>query len=107
MREHFGDQLLYATVVDVYRDNNLLIYVLSSAKLNATGETRVNSSAECNSRKINIEADCFSRFPQDIRNHTNITLQVDINKLISSVKEPKEDTSTWLCSVNSIVNLST
>ena len=26
---------------------------------------------------------------------------------MNSVKEPKEDTSTWLCSVNSIVNLST
>ena len=30
-----------------------------------------------------------------------------MNKLINSVAEPKEDMSTWLCSVNSINNLIT
>ena len=111
--EHFRDYLLYASVVDVYRDNNPLVYVRSSTKLNATGQIRVNQLADFNLTLhykpgiINLEADCFSRFPQYIRKHTEITSQVDINKLMNSVTEPKEDTSTCLCSVNSINNLIT
>ena len=113
MTEHFRDYLLYASVADVYRDNNPLVYVLSSTKLNATGQIRVNQLADFNLTLhykqgiINLEADCFSRFPQYIRKYIDITSQVDINKLMNSVTEPKEDTSTWLCSVNSINNLIT
>ena len=36
-----------------------------------------------------------------------MTLQVDINKLINSLTASNENTSTWLCSVNSINNLIT
>ena len=35
--EQFRDYLLYAKEVHVYTDNNPLLYVLSSAKLNVTG----------------------------------------------------------------------
>ena len=46
--EHFRDYLLYAAVVYVYTDNNYIVYVLSSAKLNATGQRWVNQLADFN-----------------------------------------------------------
>ena len=97
MTEHFLDYLLYAPVVDVYIDNNPLLCVLSSAKLNATGQRWVNQFADFHLTlhykpgKINIDSDYFSRFPQDISKHINVRSHVDINKLINSVTEPKGD----------------
>ena len=49
--EQFRDYLTYAKQIEVYTDNNPLLYVLSSAKLNATGQRWVNELAEFN---INI-----------------------------------------------------
>ena len=98
--EHFRDYLFYAPIVDVYTDNNPLVYVLSSAKLNATGQRWVNQLADFNLNlhykpgKSNTEADYFSRFPQDISKHTKIMSQDEINKLMKSVTENKEDMST-------------
>ena len=109
--EHFRDYLLYAPVVEVYTDNNPLVYVLSSAKLNATGQRWVNQLADFNLNlhykpgRSNIEADYFSRFPQDINRYTTLTSQEEINKLMNSVTETQEDSSTWLCSVNFINSL--
>ena len=100
MTEHFRDYLFYAPIVDVYTDNNPLVYVLSSAKLNATGQRWVNQLADFNLNlhykpgKSSTEADYFSRFPQDISKHTKIMSQDEINKLMKSVTENKEDMST-------------
>ena len=46
--EYFQDYLLYAPVVDVCTDNNPLVYILSSVKLNATGQRWVNQLAYFN-----------------------------------------------------------
>ena len=46
--ELFQDYLLYAKEVHVYTDNNLLLYILSSAKLNPTGQRWVNDLADFN-----------------------------------------------------------
>ena len=48
MTEYFQDYLLYAPVVDVCTDNNPLVYILSSVKLNATGQRWVNQLAYFN-----------------------------------------------------------
>ena len=52
-----------------YTDNNPLTYVLTSAKLDATGQRWIATLANYNfslhykSDKTNIEADALSRFP--------------------------------------------
>ena len=43
--EKFRDYLTYAKQIEVYTDNNFLLYVSSSAKLNATGQRLVNELA--------------------------------------------------------------
>ena len=71
--EQLRDYLTYAKQIEIYKDNNPLLYVLSSAKLNAIGQRWVNESADFN---INIhykqgrndtDADTLSRFPEDIK----------------------------------------
>ena len=55
---------------DVYTDNNPLTYILTSAKLDATGQRWVASLANYDfrifykSRKTNVEADALSRIPR-------------------------------------------
>ena len=44
--EQLRDYLTYAKQIEIYKDNNPLLYVLSSAKLNAIGQRWVNESAE-------------------------------------------------------------
>ena len=69
--EKFRDHLHYAPSFTVYTDNNPLTYVLSSAKLNATGQRWVAELADFNftirylpGRK-NGAADALSRLPND------------------------------------------
>ena len=69
--EQFRDYLYYAPSFRVYTDNNPLTYVLTSAKLNATGLHWVGELADVNfdirSRpgKTHVDADSFSRIPFD------------------------------------------
>ena len=50
--EQFRDYLTYAKHTEVYTDNNPLLYVLSSAKLNATGQRWVNELADFNIKNL-------------------------------------------------------
>ena len=67
--DQFRDYLYYAPSFTVYADNNPLTYVLSSAKLNATGLRWVNELADFNftikyrQGKVNTDADTLSRIP--------------------------------------------
>ena len=67
--DQFRDYLYYAPSFTVYTDNNPLTYVLSSAKLNATGLRWVNELADFNFTikyrpgKVNCDADTLSRIP--------------------------------------------
>ena len=60
-------EYLYGNIFNVYTDNNSLTYVLSSAKLDATGHRWIAGLANYNfhihykSRKSNAEADALSR----------------------------------------------
>ena len=64
-------EYLYGGQFDVYTDNNPLTYILTSAKLDATGQRWVASLANYDfqifykSGKTNIEADALSRIPRD------------------------------------------
>ena len=71
--ERFADYLRYSPrKFDVFTDNNPLTYVLTSAKLNATGLRWVADLAEfdftINYRpgKENVDADCLSRKPLEL-----------------------------------------
>ena len=62
---------LYGGQFDVYTDNNPLTYILTSAKLDATGQRWVASLANYDfqifykSGKTNVEVDALSRIPRD------------------------------------------
>ena len=62
-------EYLYGGSFDVFTDNNPLTYVLTSAKLDATGQRWIASLADYNfklhykSGKTNVEADALSRIP--------------------------------------------
>ena len=64
-------EYLYGGQFDVYTDNNPLTYILTSAKLDATGQRWVASLANYDfqifykSGKTNVEADALSRIPRD------------------------------------------
>ena len=62
-------EYLYGGHFEVYTDNNPLTYILTTAKLDATGQRWVASLANYNfkifykSGKLNVEADALSRIP--------------------------------------------
>ena len=62
-------EYLYGGHFEVYTDNNPLTYILTTAKLDATGQRWVASVANCNfeifykSGKLNVEVDALSRIP--------------------------------------------
>lgn len=61
--EKFRDYLIGSSCI-VYTDNNPLTYVLSTAKLNATGCRWVAELADFH--RENVDADSLSRMPVDI-----------------------------------------
>ena len=73
--ERFHDYLFNATSFVVYTDNNPLTYVLTSAKLNATGYRWVADLADYNFTiryrpgKNHSDADGLSRMPLDFEDH--------------------------------------
>ena len=75
--DHFRDYLYYAPSFTVYTDNNPLTYVLSSAKLNATGLRWVGDLANFRFNikyrpgKANADADTLSRMPLEMDSYIN------------------------------------
>ncbi|KAL3966228.1 nuclear receptor co-repressor 2 [Sarotherodon galilaeus] len=73
--ERFRDYLYYAPHFVVYTDNNPLTYVLTTAKLNATGHRWVSELADFNFTikyrpgKKNADADGLSRLPLNIEQY--------------------------------------
>ena len=65
-------EYLYGGEFEVYTDNNPLTYVLTTAKLDATGQRWIASLANYNfkihypSGKTNIDADALSRIPWEV-----------------------------------------
>lgn len=67
--EHFKDYLYYTPHFDIYTDNNPLVYLKTSCKLNATGQRWVNElanfqfSIHYKPGVQNVVADTLSRYP--------------------------------------------
>ena len=101
-------EYLYGGQSDVYTDNNPLTYILTSAKLDATGQRWVASLANYDFRifyksgKTNVEADALSRIPRD--NHTVID-DLSVKAIMSSI--PYTDWSEYNYSPSDIVCKST
>ena len=70
--------LTYAKQIEVYTDNNPSLYVLSSGKLNATGQRWVNELADFNINihykpgRNNTDVEVLRRFPEDIKEYNKI-----------------------------------
>ena len=73
--DHFRDYLYYSPKFTVFTDNNPLTYILTSAKLNATGLRWVNELADFHFEikyrpgKANADADTLSRMPIRFENY--------------------------------------
>ena len=92
----FRDYLYYCPSFVVYTDNNPLTYVLSSAKLNATGLRWIGELADFNFTiryrpgKTNVDADTLSRHPEHMRQYmvscTEETAQEELRAVIQSIQ---------------------
>ena len=71
-------EYLYGGHFEVYTDNNLLTYILTTAKLDATGQRWVASLANCNfkifykSGKLNVEVDALLHIPWESTQMENV-----------------------------------
>ena len=93
-------EYLYGGHFEVNTDNNPLTYILTTAKLDATGQRWVVSLANCNfkifykSEKLNVEADALSHIPWEstqIENVEPLIVKTMLqSKMESDINFPKE-----------------
>ena len=108
--EKFRDYLYYAPPFLVYTDNNPLTYVLSSARLNATGQRWVAELADFHFTikyrpgKNNADADVLSRMPINIDKYmSECTEEVSTGELdttASAVLSQGTGRTTWAAAVS-------
>lgn len=107
--ERFQDYLYHAPHFTVYTDNNPLTYVLSTAKLNATGHRWVAQLADFNFSikyrpgQYNADADGLSRMPLDMdtfmQQCTEEISQEAISASVEGVSVQNEVSLAWASSV--------
>lgn len=107
--DKFRDYLFYAPSFVVFTDNNPLTYVMSSAKLNATGHRWVAELADYNFTikyrpgKMNIDADVLSRMPLDIHKYMrDCTEEVPrdvMDATLDVVREQAKGTIPWITAI--------
>ncbi|XP_068115048.1 uncharacterized protein [Hyperolius riggenbachi] len=104
--EKFRDYLYYAPTFTVYSDNNPLTYVLSSAKLNATGYRWVAELADFHFTiryrpgKENVDADSLSRMPLNIeRVMEQCTEELTSDCVAATIQaiEVQDSNLPWVC----------
>ncbi|CAB4007478.1 Retrovirus-related Pol poly from transposon [Paramuricea clavata] len=105
--EQFKDYLYYAPQFTVYTNNNPLTYVLTSAKLNATGLRRIGELADYNFNiryrpdKANVDADTLSRMSLDMDLYmtscTEETTQQVLQATISGVQI--QEKAPWISTI--------
>ncbi len=104
--EHFRDYLYYGPHFTVYTDNNPLTYVLTTARLNATGHRWVAELADFSFNikyrpgRSNTDADVLSRMPQDFAVYMNectedVTLDV-IKASIDGIGAQHHGDAVWI-----------
>ena len=107
--DRFRDYLFYAPSVTVYSDNNPVTYVLSTAKLNATGHRWVSELADFNITlkyrpgKTNTDADFLSRTPVSMDSYmSECTEQCPpevLGAIFSAVETQKEHEVDWISAI--------
>lgn len=107
--ERFRDYLYFAPSFVVYTDNNPLTYVLSTARLNATGHRWVAQLADFNFTikyrpgKTNADADGLSRMPLDIEQYMQQCSQEVhpdvISSTVQAIQIQHEEQVPWMCPV--------
>ena len=114
MCEKFRDFLGYGNAhFTVFTDNNPLLYVMQSTKLNANGQRWVSELSEFHFTikyrpgVTNKDADCLSRMPLDINQYQLLcTKEIDpdsFRALVAGVAVQGQGDETWLvnaCEVN-------
>jgi hypothetical protein len=87
--DHFLDYLYYASEFTVYTDNNPLTYILSSAKLNATGLSWLGELADFNFTikylpgKVNTDADALSRLLPNVDSYMEMSAPRKLQWILS------------------------
>ena len=104
--DQFRDYLYYVPSFRVYTDNHPLTYVLTSAKLNATGPHWVGELADFNfdikyrPGKSYVDADTFSRMPLDFGEYMKTCTEEvgtdEIQAIASSAQVQADGGSTWI-----------
>ena len=113
--EQFRDYLYYAPSFTIYTDNNPLTYVLSSAKLNASGLRWISELADFNFTikyrpgKLNSDADTLSRLPQNFESYmktcTEETTAETRQAITCAAKLIEQGESTWVSSLTTDPNV--
>ena len=107
VREKFRDYLYHAPTFTVFSDNNPLTYVLSSAKLNATGHRWVAELADFHFTiryrpgRENVDADSLSRMPVDIETMMSQCTEELSSECVAATTQAiqTQDVSPWACTV--------
>lgn len=107
--DKFRDYLYYAPTFTVYTDNNPLIYVLSTARLNAVGHRWVGELSDFHfdikyrPGKQNADADTLSRYPVDITDHLSDYTETVPSEVVSALwqgsKAVIEEEVAWVASL--------
>lgn len=107
--DKFRDYLYYAPTFTVYTDNNPLIYVLSTARLNAVGHRWVGELSDFHfdikyrPGKQNADADTLSRYPVDITDHLSDYTETVPSEVVSALwqgsKAVTEEEVPWVASL--------
>ena len=98
--EHFRDYLHYSPKFTVFTDNNPLAYILTSAKLNATGLRWVNELADFHfdiryrPGKTNADADTLSRMPISFEDYMKSCSEVVNQDVLDAVTCSIRETNT-------------
>jgi hypothetical protein len=105
--EQFRDYLYYSPRFIVYTDNNPLTYVLSTAKLNATGLRWIGDDFDFEIKyrpgKINIDADSLSRIPGDFTKYmdscTRTVSHHEFSAAGSQIRSIDNGNTVWITSI--------
>ncbi|KAK3742618.1 hypothetical protein QZH41_000460, partial [Actinostola sp. cb2023] len=107
--EQFRDHLYYSPHFTIYTDNNPLTYVLTTAKLNATGLrwigelTDFNFDIKYRPGRINIDADSLSRLPGDFERYmaacTESVPRDEVAVSVTSAQSLGQGDTVWISAV--------
>ena len=113
--EKFRDYLYYSPGFTVYTDNNPLAYVLTSARLNATGHRWVAELSDFHfdikyrPGKANGDADALSRMPRDIERYikdcTVETSRDTIQAYTNMIDARQRGDITWISALTANMDL--